>query len=164
MQATLAKVVHEKFVSDEIGGLLADLKKELPNLDQDSEEYRIIKVTTRDYERETRVPGDFVAEFAQVTTLANQAWMEARGKSDFSIFRPHLEKILELGKRYVSFFPPSDHPYDTLLDIYEPGMKTADVKVILTPVQRFNWSAIATQPRWTIRPSCGLPRKRCCFR
>ncbi len=43
MQATLAKVVHEKFVSDEIGSLLADLKKELPDLDQDSEEYRIIK-------------------------------------------------------------------------------------------------------------------------
>lgn len=150
MQATLAKVVHEKFVSDEIGSLLADLKKELPNLDPDSEEYRIIKVTARDYERETRVPGDFVAEFAQVTTLANQAWMEARGKSDFLIFQPHLEKILEMGKRYVSFFPPSDHPYDTLLDIYEPGMKTADVKTIfdaLRPQQVELVKAIATKPQ-----------------
>ena len=150
MQATLAKVVHEKFVSDEIGSLLTDLKKELPNLDQDSEEYRVIKVTSRDYERETRVPGDFVAEFAQVTTLANQAWMEARGKSDFSIFQPHLEKILELGKRYVSFFPPSDHPYDTLLDIYEPGMKTADVKTIfdaLRPQQVELVKAIASRPQ-----------------
>jgi carboxypeptidase Taq len=150
MQATLAKVVHDKFVSDEIGSLLADLKKELPNLDQDSEEYRIIKVTARDYERETRVPGDFVAEFAQVTTIANQAWMEARGKSDFSIFQPHLEKILEMGKRYVSFFPPSDHPYDTLLDIYEPGMKTAEVKTIfdaLRPQQVELVKAIASRPQ-----------------
>jgi carboxypeptidase Taq len=150
MQATLAKVVHEKFVSDEIGSLLSDLKKELPNLDQDSEEYRIIKVTARDYERETRVPADFVAEFAQVTTLANQAWMEARGKSDFSIFQPHLEKILDLSKRYVSFFPPSDHPYDTLLDIYEPGMKTADVKAIfdaLRPQQVELVKAIASKPQ-----------------
>jgi carboxypeptidase Taq len=56
--------------------------------------------------------------------------MEARGKSDFSIFRPHLEKVVELVKKYISFFPPADHPYDTLLDNYEPGMKTADVKAI----------------------------------
>lgn len=150
MQATLAKTVHEMFVSDEIGSLLAELKKELPDLDQDSEEYRIIKVTARDYERETRVPGDFVAEFAQVTTLANQAWMEARGKSDFSIFQPHLEKILEMGQRYVSFFPPSDHPYDTLLDIYEPGMKTAEVRTIfeaLRPQQVELVKAIAAMPQ-----------------
>ena len=56
--------------------------------------------------------------------------MEARQKSDFLIFRPHLEKIVELTHKYVSFFPPADHPYDILLDDYEPGMKTADVKAI----------------------------------
>jgi len=33
-------------------------------------------------------------------------------------------------QKYVSFFPPADHPYDTLLDDYEPGMKTAEVKAI----------------------------------
>jgi carboxypeptidase Taq len=150
MLATLAKLSHDKFTSDEIGSLLADLKKELPNLDPDSEEYRIIKVTTRDYEKETRVPGEFVAEFAQVTTLAQQAWMEARGKSDFSIFRPHLEKILEMGKRYVSFFPPADHPYDILLDKFEPGMKTSDVKGIfeaLRPQQVELVKAIADRPQ-----------------
>jgi carboxypeptidase Taq len=130
MMATLARVAHEMFVSDEIGKLLADLKKELPGLDSDSEEYRIIKVTARDYEKETCVPGEFVAEFAQVTTLAQQAWMEARGKSDFSVFQPHLEKIVEMTRRYISFFPPADHPYDTLLDNFEPGMKTAEVKGI----------------------------------
>jgi len=150
MQASLAKVTHEKFVSDEIGRLLSDLIKELPGLDPDSEEYRIIKVTARDYDKETRVPGDFVAEFAQVTSLANQAWMEARGKSDFSIFQPHLERIVELRKRYISFFPPADHPYDTLLDIYEPGMKTADVRGIfeaLRPQQVELVKAIADRPQ-----------------
>jgi carboxypeptidase Taq len=150
MRATLAKLSHDKFTSDEIGSLLADLKKELPNLDPDSEEYRIIKVTARDYEKETRVPGEFVAEFEQVTTLAQQAWLEARGKSDFSIFQPHLEKILEMSKRYVGFFPPSDHPYDILLDNFEPGMKTADVKSIfeaLRPQQVELVKAVADRPQ-----------------
>ena len=65
-----------------------------------------------------------------MTTKAFEAWVEAKGKSDFSIFRPHLEKVVELVQEYISFFPPADHPYDILLDDYEPGMKTSEVKEI----------------------------------
>jgi len=128
--ATINTIAHEKFTSDEIGVLLADLKKWVEGLDHDSDEYRLVKVTARDYDKQTLVPSDFVAEFAQVTTVAQQTWMEARAKSDFSIFRPDLEKIIDLNHRYVSFFPPADHPYDVLLDNFEPGMKTSEVKAI----------------------------------
>ena len=38
--------------------------------------------------------------------------------------------MLELTRKYVGFFPPADHPYDTLLDDFEPGMKTAEVQAI----------------------------------
>src|SRR5258707_13328562 len=94
--ATINTIAHEKFTSDEIGVLLADLKKWLEGLDHDSDQYRLVKVTGRDYDKPTLVPSDFVAEFAQVTTVAQQTWMEARAKSDFSIFRPDLEKIIDL--------------------------------------------------------------------
>lgn len=150
MLGTLGKIAHEKFTSDEIGNLLEDLKKELPGLDPDSEEYRIIKVTSKDFDKETRVSSAFIVEQAQVTALAHRAWIEARSKSDFSIFQPHLEKIIEMAQRYVAFFPPADHPYDTLLDGYEPGMKTADVKAIfnaLRPQQVELLRAISERPQ-----------------
>jgi carboxypeptidase Taq len=150
MMGTLGKIAHEKFTSDEMGKLLADLKNHLPELDQDSDEYRIISVTARDYEKSTCVPAEFIAEQAQVVALAQQAWMEARANSDFSIFRPHLEKVVELSQRYVTFFPPADHPYDTLLDNYEPGMKTAEVKAIfdgLRPQQVELLRAISQRPQ-----------------
>jgi carboxypeptidase Taq len=35
----------------------------------------------------------------------------------------------------VTFFPPAEHPYDTLLDKYEPGMKTADVQTIFNALR-----------------------------
>lgn len=127
---TLGKIAHEKFTSDEIGILLEELTGYLPELDPDSENYRIIKVTAREFEKTSRVPSDFIQEQAKVTSLAQQAWINARTNSDFSIFKPHLEKIVELNQRYVSFFPASDHPYDILLDGYEPGMKTAEIKTI----------------------------------
>ena len=128
--ATLGKIAQEKFTSDEVGKLLEDVKQEYAGADPNSDDAAMIRVAARNYDKARRVPPEFVAEQAIVSAKAFEAWMEARGKSDFSIFQPHLEKVVELVQKYVSFFPPADHPYDTLLDDYEPGMKTQDVKTI----------------------------------
>ncbi|HSG44047.1 MAG TPA: carboxypeptidase M32 [Anaerolineales bacterium] len=146
--ATLSKIAHEKSITDEVGKLLEDLKKEFDGADPASDEAAMIRVASRRYEKATRVPPEFIAEQAVVSSKAFKAWGEAREKSDFSIFQPHLEKVVELVKRYVSFFPPAEHPYDTLLDDYEPGMKTAEVKAIfdgLRPKQVELIKAIASK-------------------
>lgn len=126
--ATLSKIAQEKFISDEVGQLLEDLQKEYT--DANSDEGAMVRVAARNYDKAKRVPPSFVAEQAIAATKAFEAWVEAKGKSDFSIFQPYLEKNVELVRKYVSFFPPADHPYDVLLDDYEPGMKTADVQEI----------------------------------
>jgi carboxypeptidase Taq len=126
--ATLQKIAQEKFTSDEVGRLIEDLKQELNGADTD--EAALVQVTARNYDKAKRVPPTFIAEQAIITAKAFEAWLEARAKSDFSIFQPHLERVVDLAHKYVSFFPPADHPYDTLLDNYERGMKTADVKAI----------------------------------
>ncbi len=147
---TLGKIAHDIGTSPELGKLLDELKPYAATLDPDSDDARLVKFAIRDYEQATRVPADFVVEQAQVTAMANQAWAEARAKSDFSIFRPHLEKVVELTHRFVGFFPPADHPYDILLDNFEPEMKTADVKAIfdaLRPEQVKLIKAIAAKPQ-----------------
>src|SRR6266498_153105 len=126
--ATLSKIAQEKFITDEVGRLIDDLKQELNGADTD--EAALVRVAARNYDKARRVPPSFIAEQAIVTSKAFEAWVEAQSKSDFSIFEPHLEKVVELVHKYISFYPPADHPYDTLLDDYEPGMKTADVKTI----------------------------------
>src|SRR5512142_1620215 len=120
--ATLSKLAQEKLISDEMGRLPDDLKQELDGADTD--DAALVRVAARNYDKARRVPPAFIAEQAIVTSKAFEAWVEARAKSDFSIFRPHLEKVVELVHKYISFFPASDHPYDTLLDDYERGMKT----------------------------------------
>ena len=126
--ATLSKIAQEKFITEEVGRLIDDLKQEFDGADTD--EAAMVRVAERNYNKAKRVPPSFIAEQAIVTSKAFEAWMEARSKSDFSIFRPHLEKVVELVHKYISFFPTGEHPYDTLLDDYEPGMKTVDVKAI----------------------------------
>ena len=148
--ATLQKLIHQKSISPEIGQLLEDLSAEIADLDPDSDEARLIKVAKRDYERAVKVPPSFTAEFAKVTSDAFGAWMEARSSDNFSKFQPHLEKIVDLGKQYVEFFAPYEHVYDPLLDMFEPGMKTADVRAIfdaMRPKQVALIQEIGNQPQ-----------------
>ncbi len=132
---TLGKLAHQIATSPELGRLLDELKTYAASLDPDSDDARLVKFAVRDYEQATRLPQEFVVEQAQVIAMSNQAWAEARARSDFSLFQPHLEKIVELVNRYISFFPKTDHPYDVLLDQFEPEMKTADVKKIFDAVR-----------------------------
>lgn len=148
--STVQTIAHVKFTSHEIGNLLSELEPEVAKLDPDSDEARLVKVTRRQYDKDTKVPPEWVAEFAQATTQAHQAWMEARAESNFAKFQPFLEKIVTLRRSYADFFAPYDHIYDPLLDDFEPGMKTADVKAIfavLRPQQVALGQAIASRPQ-----------------
>ena len=127
---TLQKLAHTKFISEEVGNLLDELSPFAEQLPPDSNDARLIRVTQRDYKKQIKVPPEMVEEFAQVTTQAFQVWQEARAEDYFPKFRPYLEKITILRRRYADLFAPFDHVYDPLLDDFEPGIKTAEVKAI----------------------------------
>jgi carboxypeptidase Taq len=136
--ATLGAIIHEKFTTEEFGQLIADLEAEVGDLYAETDEARSVKVVKKAYEKQVRVPLPLLMESIKATTLAYEAWVKAKSQADFSVFLPHLEKIVDLRKQYADLFQPYDHIYDPLLDDYEPGMKTADVKQIfekLRPLQ-----------------------------
>ena len=146
----LAKLSHEKFTSKLIGELLEALKEYEKQLDPDSNDACLIRQTRHEYIKATRVPTEWVAEFSQLTSVAQDTWVIARPKSDFAAFRPHLEKIVEMRKQYSDFFKPYDHIYDPQLDDFEPGLKTSDVKAIfneLRPQQVELLKQISSKPQ-----------------
>lgn len=128
--ATLNRIIHEKFITDEIGELIEALKPEMASFDPNSDEARLLKYVDREYDKQRKVPSDWVAEFSRVTSLAQQAWERAREKSEFSIFQPNLKDVVDLRRQYSEYFSPYDHIYDPLLDDFERGMKTAAVKKV----------------------------------
>ena len=150
MQATLRRIAHEKFTGADVGDLLGRARDELGSADPDGRDTRLLAVTARDYRKATQVPAAYVAEHAQVVSAAQHAWGDARQASDFAAFRPHLEKVIALKRQYVTFFPGGAHPYDALLDDYEPGMTTAAVKAVfevVRPKQIALLKAIAARPQ-----------------
>ncbi|MBN1681467.1 MAG: carboxypeptidase M32 [Anaerolineae bacterium] len=126
--ATLSKLAHELFVSDETGRLLEEAEAEVAGMGYDSNDAALVRVVRHDYDLATRVPTSLVAEIARTTSQAHEIWANAREDSDFAAFAPTLEKIIDLMRQKAEALGYEDRLYDALLDEYEPHMKTADVE------------------------------------
>lgn len=127
---TLARIAHERATAPEIGELLEELRGFEAEHPRESFEASVIRVTRRDYEKQRRVPADLRAEMTRAGSIGYQAWLQAREACDYEIFRPRLERMIELTREYIACHEPYDDPYDPMLDDHEPGMKTAEVEVV----------------------------------
>ena len=132
---TLSKIAHQRITSDEVGRMLEELQPYAAQLHPDSDEARLVKVTQREYNKKTRVPPAMIAELAELTAAGFATWQVARAESNFALFQPQLEKIVDYRRRFAALFAPYDHIYDPLLDEYEPGMKTAQVQAIFSALR-----------------------------
>src|ERR671921_588852 len=124
--ATLSRLAHEMLTDDETKSLL-DASGEP---DPSSEEGALLRRALRDYERTTKLPAELVAETSRATALAEPDWVRAREESDWPLFAPHLERILDLKREAAEALGYEDHPYDALLDAYEPGAEKARLEVM----------------------------------
>src|SRR5207244_8526369 len=102
--ATLGRIIHEAFTSDEIGRLLDELRPLEESLPYDSDDASLIRVTRRDWEKARRVPTELRVEITRAAANGHQAWVEARQNSDFASFLPYLRENVELKRRYAECF------------------------------------------------------------
>ncbi len=111
--------------------LLEELEPFEAEHEYDSFEASLIRVTRRDWEKARKVPSELRAEMSRAAALAIPVWVDARERNDFAAFLPALRENLELRNRYIECFDGEfDEPYDALLDDFEPGMKTAEVRTL----------------------------------
>ncbi len=128
--ATLERVAHEALTDDRIGALLEELRPLEESLPHDADDASLIRVARRDYDKAVRVPSELAAEMTKTASEGMEAWVAARAGNDYEAFRPWLDRHLELKHRYVDCFDPGDDPYDVLLDDYEPGFTTSEVRSV----------------------------------
>jgi carboxypeptidase Taq len=67
--------------------------------------------------------------------LGQHSWLKARASNDFSYFRDALARNVELRHRYVECFPGYEHPYDVLLDDFEPGLTVAELRPLFAELR-----------------------------
>jgi len=125
--ATLSALAHEIATSEETGRLLEAAEAEVTEMAYDSDDASLVRVLRRDYDRNTKIPTELVAERAKVTAMAFEAWKQARAENNVALFEPHLERVMDVIRRVADALGYEEHPYDALLQNFEPGMRTSQV-------------------------------------
>jgi carboxypeptidase Taq len=72
------------------------------------------------------IPKDIYVAFSELVHNANDVWEDAKAKSDYSLFKPVLQQLIDQTKILVSYRKDSRPVYDQLLDDFETGMSMAD--------------------------------------
>ncbi len=136
--AQLASMHHRLVTSPRIGELLAACEADDKVVGDPLHPSAVnVREVRRQYDRRTKLPTELVQELAQLTSLAQHQWAEARRDSDFARFRPWLEKVVELTRSKAKCFgwPADGEPWDALAEDYEPGCTAADVEKVFGPLR-----------------------------
>src|SRR3990167_2823590 len=94
-----------------------------------------IRELRRDYLHTSKLNPTFLKKFTETTTLALDAWKQARKTNSFKLFLPHLEKVIALSRKKADLLGYKDHPYNALLDIYEPDLTVSHLDPLFTSLK-----------------------------
>ncbi len=131
--------IHEKSTGNEMAEILDSLGASEENKDGNedlpSEVKAIIRLRYHSLRKEKKLSSSFVQNFSQKMSLAHEKWVKARSENDFALYAPVLEEIISLIREKADLYGYDDDPYDSLLDNFEPGMKTSEVEQVFTQLQ-----------------------------
>lgn len=100
----------EKLSEKEVAGELSKITKGL------------VEDCKKTYERNKKIPANEYKEYVILQSKAESVWEEARANSDFEMFRPYLERLVDFNKRFIHYYGYKGNKYNALLDLYEPGV------------------------------------------
>ena len=123
--AFLSGWTHRQFTAPEVGDWIKACEDH--GFAADSDEAANTGQWRHDYDRATRLPSELVEEFNRASTIARDAWMDARRQSEFAKFQPHLEKLLRLSRQMADQWGFVECRYDALLEGHERGARASEL-------------------------------------
>jgi carboxypeptidase Taq len=130
--STLSGIAHNLSTADELGEVLDKLKADLSLTEK---EQRNIRQSLKNFNLNKKYTQAFVEQMSRTVSEAFQAWQKAKEANNFSLYAPALEKLVRLKREECRIVGYTGHPYDALLDQYEPEAKTADLTVLFEDVR-----------------------------
>ena len=127
---TLTSVAREILLSSKMRKLLDESENETHNLEEDSFERKTILHLNEAISYHDKIPEKIQVKKAELEPLAHNAWAEAREKQDFKIFKPFLEEQVNIAIEQAHCIGFKDHPYDALMQRFEPGETVKSLKVL----------------------------------
>lgn len=125
------KKIHQLTSSEEMGELLQFLESQESDLEMGA----IVRHYSRLYHKIKKLDSSFVQKFSEITTKAHFEWAQARSKGDFSQYEPILTTIIDMVREKAEAYGYSEDPYDSLLDLFEPGTTTKEVETLFNQMR-----------------------------
>lgn len=126
---------HDLWVRPEVGDWIVECEEGIRSQDEDEDHFANVRDWRFDYDRATTLPTSLVIEFQETSALGKATWAEAREKSDFSIFAPHLEKLVGLSKQQAECYGYEECPYDALLEGFERGARAGELTAVFAALR-----------------------------
>ena len=150
----MASLVHQQRISKKfksaLGAMIDIETNEIFDERLPPPQISALREWRRDYLKDAKLPSAFVKKIAKTVSTASHAWTSAKKHNDFREFSPHLEKIVNLSQKKADLLGFVEHPYDALLDLYEPEMKTSILIPLFAklklPLTNLNKTILAAQP------------------
>ncbi|MBB6452254.1 carboxypeptidase Taq [Salirhabdus euzebyi] len=114
----LSQKIHQMSTSDKMKQFISELKGNT----EDEIIHKSVLECEKDYERNAKIPDDEYKAYVMLQAEAESVWEEAREKSDFAMFQPYLEKLVDYNIKFANYWGYEKNIYDALLDMYEPGV------------------------------------------
>lgn len=131
--ALLSRIEHKISTNPEIGKLLKEIMKH-PEYDRlNAVQQRNVYLIKKNYDEQTKLPEDLVAEIAKQKAITVDVWKKAKATKNFPMFKPELEKLVNLSKKAAEILmevKETATPYDALIDIFEPKMPSETINKI----------------------------------
>ncbi|MEL6943608.1 MAG: carboxypeptidase M32 [Bacteroidota bacterium] len=131
--ATLAGLAHELFTNEEFGQLLGEVATQKEELAPKAS--KNIELTLKDHQRVTRFDQAFVMRRSMACSKAYDAWLKARAANDFKLFQDALTEVVEIKREEAELLGYEAHPYDALLEEFEPGYTAAMLDELFADVK-----------------------------
>ena len=136
--AMMSRIVHKMTTSPEIGKLLDEIMHHPKYEELDAVQRRNVHLIKKNYDEQTKLPEELVAALAKQQAISIDIWKKAKAAKDFSLFKPELEKLVELEKKVAEIFmkvKETATPYDALIDIYEPKMASKTITKVFNELR-----------------------------
>jgi carboxypeptidase Taq len=124
---TLSRIAHEKATDPYYYELLQKCLHSSEFSEYTPLQQIEVKKLLRDIEKQKKIPADLAAEMSRLTSVAMNAWEEARRTGDDARYLPLLTQIFALKSEMITHLGYSDDPYDALLDEYDEGLTWAQI-------------------------------------
>lgn len=88
----------------------------------DDSSKREVKKAKKALDKIIKIPKEEYIAYNKLINLSQREWEDAKKNNDFEGFKDNLEQIFSYTKKFVGYYGIDDHPYNVLLDEFEPGM------------------------------------------